>query len=246
MQQVAQFETSDLQRQPTWQEQAEFDRYAASYENLHAANIGLSGEEPRYFAEYKVREVARCLGDTAVQRIVDFGCGIGGSIPFFRKCFPKSHLLGLDVSQESLRQAERRHGSIAEFRHFDDGASPLPKASCDVAFAACVFHHIPPLQHGETLRQIHESLASGGHFFLFEHNPLNPLTLRAVNTCPFDADAILIRAGEMARRVRGAGFSQVRLRYCTFFPRALSVLRPIEPKLAWLPLGAQYYLWARR
>ena len=225
--------------------EAEFDHYARRYEELHSANIGVSGEEPAYFAEYKVREVARCLRGSTIERILDFGCGVGGSTPFFRSYFPDSALVGVDVSQESLRHAEERHGAIADFRHLDPGSSALEPAGYDVAFTACVFHHIPPQQHDDALRQIHHGLASGGHFFLFEHNPLNPLTVRAVNTCPFDADAILIRAGEMARRVKASGFSEVQLRYCTFFPRALSAFRPIEPWLGWLPLGAQYYLWAR-
>ena len=38
--------------------EVEFDRYAGSYEILHAQNIRLSGEDPNYFAEYKVRAVA--------------------------------------------------------------------------------------------------------------------------------------------------------------------------------------------
>ncbi len=224
---------------------AEFDAFAAQYKDLHAANLGLSGEEPSYFADYKVREVARCLGDLPTRRILDFGCGVGGSIPFFRQYFPTSDVVAVDVSKESLRQAELLYRNYAEFRHLGEGAFPIEEASCDLAFAACVFHHIPPERHGASLERLRKSLTPRGHFFLFEHNPLNPLTLHAVNTCPFDADAILIRAGEMARRVKTAGFSQVRMRYCTFFPRALSMLRSLEPRLAWLPLGAQYYIWAR-
>src|SRR5215469_9766953 len=34
---------------------AEFDRVADEYQQLHAANIALTGEAPEYFHEYKVR-----------------------------------------------------------------------------------------------------------------------------------------------------------------------------------------------
>ncbi len=245
MRQVAKLRAQDAHRKKPAVDAAEFDEFAAQYKDLHATNLSLSGEEPSYFADYKVREVARCLGGLPTRRILDFGCGVGSSIPFFRQYFPTSSVVAADVSKESLRQAELLYRSYAEFRHLGDGAIPVEDGSCDLAFAACVFHHIPPEQHSTSLERLRTSLNPRGHFFLFEHNPLNPLTLYTVNTCPFDADAILIPGGEMARRVRAAGFSKVQLRYCTFFPKILSVLRPLEPRLAWLPLGAQYYIWAR-
>jgi hypothetical protein len=34
------------------------------------------------------------------------------------------------------------------------------------------------------------------------------------------------------------------MRYRVFFPRALAALRPMENALSWLPLGAQYYVYA--
>ena len=37
-------------------------------------------------------------------------------------------------------------------------------------------------------------LRAGGACVIFEHNPLNPLTVQAVNTCPFDENAVLIKA----------------------------------------------------
>ena len=40
----------------------------------------------------------------------------------------------------------------------------------------------------------------GGLVCVIEHNPLNPLTRLAVNRCPFDADAVLLRSGQLAKR----------------------------------------------
>ena len=81
---------------------------------------------------------------------------------------------------------------------------------------------------------------------MFEHNPLNPLTRHAVNTCVFDEHAELVLAPTMRRRARDAGFAAADVRYRIFFPHALRVLRPLEPSLTWLPLGAQYYVAARK
>jgi hypothetical protein len=81
---------------------------------------------------------------------------------------------------------------------------------------------------------------------IYEHNPLNPLTVKVVNSCPFDANAHLIRADRMRARVESAGFAHVDVRYRLFFPRALKLLRPLERWLTGVPAGAQYYVVARR
>ena len=69
---------------------------------------------------------------------------------------------------------------------------------------------------------------------------MNPLTQWVVKHCPFDDDAVLLRPREAARYFAGAGLSIARRDYIVFMPHLLSLLRPFEPWLAWLPLGAQY------
>ena len=48
--------------------EAEFDEYAERYEALHAASIAITGEGPEYFAEYKIRDIARAVGRRAAAR----------------------------------------------------------------------------------------------------------------------------------------------------------------------------------
>ena len=74
---------------------------------------------------------------------------------------------------------------------------------------------------------------------VFEHNPLNPVTRKAVADCPFDEDAELLYPWTVTGLLRDAGLAEVALRYIVFFPRALAALRPLEPKLSRLPAGAQ-------
>ena len=227
----------------------EFDRYAANYRKLHADNIGVTGEAPEYFADYKMRDLAALVsrfGLAADGRYLDFGCGTGASVAPFSMHLPRARLVGADVSRESLRMAREHFGEKVDFELIDDGALSLPAGHFDAVFANCVFHHIPPEEHAEALGELRRVCRDGGMLMIYEHNPLNPLTVRAVNTCPLDENAILIRAGEMARRVSVAGWSDVRIDYRVFFPAALKGLRPLEDKLRWLPLGAQYCLTARR
>jgi SAM-dependent methyltransferase len=228
----------------------EFDRFASEYETVLGRHTRIGGEETGYFAWYKVqavRDVVAPRGDAGKIRILDFGCGVGQSTPFFSQQFPQAELLGADVSSDSIAVAQRRNGTLARYTVFgEDEPLPYDDNSIDIAFAACVFHHIPHANHPRVLQDIRRVLKPGGFFFVFEHNPLNPLTVKIVNECPFDENAVLIRAGLMKQRIVAADFGAVRVRYCLFIPGWLSWLRPIESALTWCPAGAQYYALGRK
>ncbi|NCT82162.1 MAG: class I SAM-dependent methyltransferase [Comamonadaceae bacterium] len=226
---------------------SEFDKFAQEYQQSLRQSIRLSGESPEFFAAYKVRDALACargLG-LAPSRVLDFGCGVGGSIPFFHDLAPGARLQGVDVSLKSLELARERFGAMAAFQACDEDRLPFEDAAFDLIFTACVFHHIPPAMRPGWLREIRRVLAPGGVFVAFEHNPLNPLTVRVVKNCPFDENAQLLTAGEFGGLLRQAGFADVKARYRIFFPHALRALRPLERGLRWCPLGAQYFLAAR-
>jgi SAM-dependent methyltransferase len=227
--------------------QAEFDLLADEYDAQHRANIAITGEGPEYFAEYKLADLAAAVraGNLAHSHILDFGSGIGNSIPYFRKYFAASVLTCADVSARSLEIARARFPG-AETSLLIGRDLPLPDASEDLVFSACVFHHIPHEEHVHWLAELLRVTRPGGTLAIYEHNPLNPLTVRAVNTCPFDVNARLIGGGAMRRRALAAGWASARIDYRVFFPAALKRLRPLEPRLGWLALGAQYRLLARR
>ena len=228
--------------------QPEFDRYAKSYHELHTQSVRISGEEPDYFARYKIDEVARVSavarrlgGDLA---ILDFGCGIGGSIPHFRRLFPRARLSGADVSEESLAMAREQCPPDVQFEAIDGECLPFESQTFDIVFTSCVFHHIAPEERLACMREIQRVLKPGGEFFFFEHNPWNPLTVRVVRDCPFDENAILLDSPEAMGLVNSAGFSSARLSYTVFFPKVLSILRPLEKFFRLVPIGAQYYIRA--
>lgn len=227
---------------------AEFDQFARDYRDVHARNIGISGEQPDYFAAYKMRDFAGVLagtGSAADGCYLDFGSGIGASVRPFFDHWPNGRLLCADVSGDSLAESARLHGNSVDYLLIDGGRLPLGDASVDGAFACCVFHHISPADHALALAELRRVLKPGAPLMVYEHNPLNPLTVRAVNTCPLDENAILIGAADMRRRCEAAGFRAARVEYRVFFPAALRALRPLEGRLRWLPLGAQYAVHAR-
>lgn len=227
---------------------AEFDRFADEYYEIHRSNIAITGETPEYFAEYKVKllmEFVRRNGGP-VNRIVDFGAGIGNSVPYFRRYFPTAELIAADVSQRSLEVAQARFPG--QFTPMRIGADRVPLAdnSVDVVFSACVFHHIHHDEHVGWLGELRRVTRPGGSLTVFEHNPLNPLTVRAVNTCPFDENAHLLRSRRLARFFHEGGWRCLSVKFHVFFPNALRALRPLERRLSLLPLGAQYSVTGRK
>jgi SAM-dependent methyltransferase len=227
---------------------AEFDKFADEYLADHAKNLRITGEDPDFFARYKIDEIRRLWtkeNRPEPKNILDFGSGIGASLPHLRRAFPQADITAFDVSRRSLDIARRRFGDVARFVR-GDGAEALGDAAFDLIFTACVFHHIDAALHVGIFRQLRERLASGGVFVVFEHNPNNPVTRYIVATCPFDENAVLIPARLLAARQKAAGFGAVTTRFSGFFPHALAALRPLEPALAAIPFGAQYFTWAVR
>jgi len=227
-------------------DRAEFDKFANEYRSLHQTNIAVTGEPPEYFAEYKIKDFARLIGTTPMMtrqgRLLDFGSGVGTSVRFVRRYLPKVRLTCADISMESLKLGVGQFEGEAEFVATDGLRLPFPDSTFDWVFTACVFHHVPHNEHHLLASELKRVLRPTGIIMIYEHNPLNPLTVRAVNACPFDENARLIRPQSLRRTLAGAGFARTRICFRVFFPRALRHLRILEQWLEWLPLGAQYYV----
>ncbi len=226
----------------------EFDRHASDYREIHARNIAVSGESPEYFADYKMRDFAALLRAANLPEnghYLDFGSGIGNSVVPFQNILPAAHLTCADVSVASLQISRTTHGATVNHLLISQNRLAIPDASFDGAFACCVLHHIPASDHPKVLRELRRVLKPGGLLMIFEHNPLNPLTVRAVNECPLDENAVLISAKEMLDRCADVGWLEASCSYRVFFPAALRWLRGLETHLRWLPLGAQYFVCVR-
>lgn len=223
-----------------------FDPYAHTYHELHRVSVRASGEEPDYFAAYKIEYMSRLLRAEADQKldILDFGCGIGTSIPHLARFFPHARIYGCDISGESINIAKVANPQ-AQFGVITTAGLDLPDASVDVAIAACVYHHIAPADRMRWAQELRRVVKPGGQVFIFEHNPLNPLTRKVVRECPFDNDAILLSGAESIGLLKDCDFSSPHLSYIVFFPKLLAVFRPLERHMGRLPLGAQYVAHAR-
>jgi SAM-dependent methyltransferase len=209
-----------------------FDRHAQSYEAEHAANIRVSGEPPEYFARHKLGCLIR-LGASPETRVLDYGCGTGSLTRLLSEQFRST--AGFDPSLDSLSVARGR----APRATFYESEDQVPDRTFDLVVLSGVLHHVPPGERQPVVDGAARKLRAGGRLTVFEHNPFNPVTARAVKTCPFDDDAVLLPPGELRRLFEAAGLHAVRQDFVLFFPRLLARLRPFEPWLRSCPLGAQ-------
>ena len=223
----------------------DFDAYAKDYRAVHTENVKLSGADSFYFAEMKVALLKLYETDKPIH-ILDIGCGDGATELFMQKYFSQWQVKGIDVSEKSIAAAKEKQLSNTDFQIYNGTVIPFADQSFDVIFIAGVLHHVDFMLHQNIMQEVYRVLKTGGRLYLFEHNPLNPLTRYLVNTCVFDKDAKLLPNNYTKRVIREGSLEINNNKFIIFFPRKgiLSKLIFLEKYLQWLPFGGQYYIQA--
>lgn len=219
----------------------EFDLYADDYYEQHKENIKYTGKNPDFFAEYKIEDLYTFVerNGYSKEKVLDFGSGIGNSIPFFRKYFCDSELYCADVSINSIDISKRKYGDKEKYLQIKE-IVPVSSEYFDIIYSACVFHHIGKQQHLYWLGELLRLLKPGGVLVVYEHNPKNPLTVHAVNTCPFDKNAEMITANMMKAHFDINGYQNVVIEYKMFVPLSGWFPKIINHNMRNIPIGAQY------
>jgi SAM-dependent methyltransferase len=219
---------------------AYFDGYAQRYSEVLQRSLNATGEDQQYFAKRRVEITRDLLAErqASIDKVVDFGCGLGTAAPHLLQHLKPRSIVGVDVSREILKEAKARNESaqvsFAHVEDFNEGA--------DLVFCNGVFHHIAPVKRREALEFVRHVLGNGGYFAFWENNPLNPGTRYVMSRCEFDRDAVVISPKEARTLLEEDGFEIVRSRSAFFFPRSLAWMRGLEKPLASTLLGGQYLL----
>lgn len=230
---------------PGRHEQAEFDAMVDSYDEELQRRVAVSGETPDFYAAERVKFLAarlQALGITS-RTVLDFGCGMGATVPHLARALAAESVVGVDESHESVKRAAQDHGSIGRFLPLDE----LPATpTFDVIYCNGVFHHIQPPRRPDALAYVRARLRPGGIFAVWENNPWNPVMTITMNRSFIDRNAVKVPPPEARRLVHSAGFEVLRTDFLFYFPRALAPLRALEPALRKFPLGAQYQVLSRK
>jgi len=219
-----------------------FER-ASEYEALLQQGIRLSGENRVFFARGRVADLVGHLPAGVVpRRILDFGCGLGDTCRHLAEVFPEAEVVGVDNAAAALAWARAHHGSARISFADIDQLSGL--GSFDLCYVNGVLHHVAPARRPTVVSGIRAALRPGGFLALFENNPWNPGARMVMRRIPFDRDAIPLSPREARRLLERCALRCLSLRSLFYFPKPLAFLRPLEPLLAGMPLGAQYWLLA--
>jgi SAM-dependent methyltransferase len=226
----------------------DFDQYTDSYRQAVEESIAFAGGDAARYVGAKARLLVdlarRKLGDPAQFEALDVGCGPGETDAFLEGAFSALH--GVDLSAPMVERAAERN-PWASYSSYEPG-EPLPyeDGAIDLSFAICVLHHVRVEERSALVEEMARVTRPGGLVAVFEHNPWNPLTRKAVRDCPFDEDAELVSRLEARRLLAAADLEQAESAFIIFFPRQGSRLERIERRLGRVPLGAQYYVACRR
>jgi SAM-dependent methyltransferase len=215
-----------------------FDEFVDGYEDACARGVSLSGESRDYFARLRISHSRRFCSSTPIQRILDFGCGMGHSTTYLVESFPNATVIGVDTSARAIQWAQEHYGRDRVM--FTTPASADRIGRIDLVYSNGTFHHIDPRDREAVVRRIFGWLRPGGLFALWENNPWNPGTRLVMKRIPFDRDAKTLSSLESARLLRAAGFQVSAASFHFYFPSWLRPLRRFEARLTRLPLGAQY------
>lgn len=211
-----------------------FDEVAERYKESLERNHRFIPGNVEFYSEYKVRIAAEINSQEPIT-ILDYGCGVGLSLPHLKEYFPDSRIHAHDPSIKSIGVAQKNY----DYVNFD-----ISQGNFDLIFVAGVMHHIPRETLQTEISKICGLLSKKGRLIIFEHNPYNPITRRLVSTCEFDVGAELISTRELINQFNKAGHSlQVAKKgYCLFFPPALKALNCFEQHMRKLPFGGQYFV----
>jgi SAM-dependent methyltransferase len=222
----------------------EFDGFADKYDQALQNGLDLSGEKKDFFAQGRVKILARLLEKPSPARILDYGCGTGSATPYLCALPNVAEVVGVDISDKSLDRARATWRQPHVEFHNLSTLSQL--GSFDLAFCNGVFHHIPISERSEAVNQIYHALNPNGLFAFWENNPWNPGTRWVMSRIPFDRDAIMLWPNAARRLLSKARLEVIRTHFAFIFPKPLRWLRWMEWPLHRIPFGAQYLILARK
>jgi SAM-dependent methyltransferase len=232
---------------PVTAPRVDFEPYKDTYRQEIQKSISFIGKDLDFFTQIKVdyllKLTRRYVGDPAGLKILDVGCGVGITDHYLIRHFKK--IYGVDLSLGVVRKAHSLNPK-ASYRHYSGKTLPYASQSMDVTFAVCVMHHVVPDGLDRFVREMARVTKKGGLVAIFEHNPLNPLTQIAVSRCDMDDDAILLGAQRVEGLLARSPLKILEKKYILFTPFRGGLFRALDRCLGRIPLGAQYYVAAKK
>lgn len=228
-------------------DKAEFDEYKITYSKDINEAISFIGQGQDFFtkvkADYLLDIIDNIQKEERFFQVLDVGCGHGLIHPYLKSRNTPITLHGVDVAGEVIDIARTNNNDVM-YEIYDGNILPYKDNEFDLVFAICVVHHVPPSERENFFCELKRVLKPGGILVIFEHNPLNPITLKVVNSCEMDRDAVLVRQCSLKKLLLRCGYKSSFGKFILFTPFSSYFFRLLDKLLARIPFGAQYYVVA--
>jgi SAM-dependent methyltransferase len=132
----------------------------------------LRSEHPPYIHD-RLKELLRPHGDVASWRVLDYGCGMGGSSTCLAR-LGVGRIVGVDLVNDyagiwRARLAEAGYPGTGTFVQAGDTATlPFREGGFDAVFLNGLVEHLTPEERGRLLKEALRLVRPGGHVFVTE------------------------------------------------------------------------------
>jgi SAM-dependent methyltransferase len=95
------------------------------------------------------------------ESLLDFACGYGRALRFFRAAFPEAKLVACDISRDAVDFCAQEFGAVPVYSHEDPAAIDLP-GPFDVIWVGSLFTHVPEARWVAFLDLLESALSAEG------------------------------------------------------------------------------------
>ena len=133
-----------------------FDRQAAEYDERDTVYYSREGK-------ISCRDIAERLKDVPYESLLDVGCGTGFLLDILSKR-KSARYVGLDLSVEMIKMAEKKRIAGAGFVNGSSDRLPFSDSEFDVVTCSQSFHHYP--KPDRAMSEAYRVLKKGGIYIL--------------------------------------------------------------------------------
>lgn len=135
-------------------EQKYDDRYAGDY-------MDSDDYSSWAHADLRTRQVVEILESIPMSpnKVLDYGCGVGGWVPILAKVFEQSSIHGVEISSTAVEKAQEKFSHF-NFYHLKNNTAPLPDESFDLVFSYHVLEHVDNFR--TSVKDIARLITKGG------------------------------------------------------------------------------------
>ena len=131
------------------------ERYAGDYMDTDAYSVW-------GHSDLRTRQVIETLSHIGIRpdRVLDYGCGVGGWIGLLSRIFPNAEISGVDISKTAIEKARGRFPKC-HFRHLQGITAPFGNEEFDLIFSYHVLEHVADID--VSISDIARMLKRGGY-----------------------------------------------------------------------------------